>query len=392
MPITNPDVLIVGAGPTGLMLANLLARQGTKFRIIDENSSRAKESRALAVQPRSMELYQSLGLVDQVLARGMQGTGLISYMKGKKLLDVSFSGIGRNDTPYPYIFFLSQSINEEILEESLNKLGIQVERQTTFERFTQSESEVSAHIKHTDGTIEVIEAKYLVGCDGAGSHVRKSAGLSFEGGTYHQEFMLADTKVNWSLPYDRLQIFLGNQAMAIFFPINGAENSRVIVIVKNEKGTSEAAANLTIKTSVTLEEIQRGFEAAVGRKVTLEKPKWMTQYRVHHRSVEQMQLGRVFLAGDSAHIHSPAGGQGMNTGLQDAANLAWKISLVLNGKAPSELLETYNFERLPIAKKLLNFTDRIFNAVVSLSSFAERLIMLVAPVATKVAFSSLCRK
>lgn len=383
--VSNQEVLIVGAGPTGLMLANLLARQGIKFRIIDENAARAKESRALAVQARSLELYQSLGLVDQVLSRGMQGTAVNGYMKGKKLLDVSFSGIGRDDTPYPYVFLLSQSINEEILEESLHNHGFKVERQTSLEHFEQNESKVTAHIKRTDGSVEIAEAKYLVGCDGARSNVRKSTGLSFKGGTYEQDFMLADTKVKWDLPHDRVQIFIGHKAMAIFFPINGAENSRVIVIAKNADGTKEAAENLTTRIPAALEEVQHKFEDAVGLKVKLEKPQWVTRYRVHHRSVEKMQLGRVFLAGDAAHIHSPAGGQGMNTGLQDAANLAWKLSLVLKGQAADELLETYNFERLPIAKKLLHFTDRIFSAAASFNPIAEVGISIFAPMVTKLA-------
>ncbi|HVK61852.1 MAG TPA: FAD-dependent monooxygenase, partial [Bdellovibrionales bacterium] len=361
-PPENFDVLIVGAGPTGLMLAHLLALQGIKFRIIDENSARVIESRALAIQARSMELFQNIGLVDRFLSRGTQVSGIIAYMNGKPFLGFEFSGIGRKDTPYPYLFMLSQSITEEILEESLGEFGVKVQRQTSLDRFEQRENKVIAHIKHSDGKDETVEAKYLVGCDGAKSRVRKYSGLTFEGGTYDQEFMLADAKVKWSLPYDRLQAFIGRTGLAVFFPLKGSEYSRIIIVGKNEKGTRSAEQHLTTKEPLQLEELQKKFEETIEHKVVLESPLWMTRYRVHHRSVERMQVGRIFLAGDSAHIHSPAGGQGMNTGLQDAANLAWKLALVIKGKASSDLLETYDFERMPIARKLLSFTDRIFSA------------------------------
>lgn len=385
MPQQSPnqiDVLISGAGPTGLMLALLLARDGVRVRIVDENAHRVKESRALAIQPKSMELLQNIGLVDEFLKRGAPASGIAAYMDGKRILDVPFSGIGRDDTPFPYIFMLSQSITEEILETALNAAGTKVERLTTLESFEQG-ADVVAKLKHQDGTVEETRAKYLVGCDGAKSPVRKSMGLSFEGGTYEQEFMLADATVKWDLPKDRLQLFFGDRALAIFFPMANTEASRVIVIAKSAEDTGKVAKNLTTKGELTLEELESKFELAIGRKAKLENPLWLTRYRVHHRSVEKMQVGRVFLAGDAAHIHSPAGGQGMNTGLQDAANLAWKLTQVLKEQASPELLLTYDSERMPIARKLLHFTDRIFSVGASFNPFTKFVLGATLPTVMK---------
>lgn len=378
---TEPlDVLIVGAGPTGLMLAHLLALQGRKVRLVEANGGRAKESRALAVQARSLELFQSLGLVDRVLEQGIAARGVSVFRDGRRRVHLDFSGIGRDDTPFPYVFTLSQAGTEEILEKSLESQGVVVERRTVFTGFEQGPAKVAAHLRREDGNVEIIEAKFLVGCDGARSQVRKSCGLTFEGGTYERDFMLADVKVVWDLPRDRVQFFLAKDSLAVVLPLKGSAHSRVIHVGRNPRGLKEAAENLTTKMPLGLEEMQREFVRAAGREARLEEPLWLTRYRVHHRCVERLRQGRVFLAGDAAHIHSPAGGQGMNTGLQDAANLAWKLAAVLSGRAGDEILDTYQSERWPVAQKLLHFTDRLFSAITSFNPLLRWTLGAVLPV------------
>jgi 2-polyprenyl-6-methoxyphenol hydroxylase-like FAD-dependent oxidoreductase len=382
---SSPDVLISGAGPTGLMLAVLLAREGVPFRIFDRSESRAKESRALGVWPKSLELFQSVGLIDKVMEQGRAVHSASMYLNGRNLANISFSGIGRDDTPYPFIFMLAQSASEGILESALNEAGIKVEWRTTLESFEVDGSTVKGRLRHGDGTEEPVSARYLVGCDGASSEVRKLLNLDFKGGTYDAEFMLADANVTWDLPSDRVQIFLGNRSIGMFFPMRGGEIARIITLNQNSASQDEASGgHLATVGPLTLGEIQRNFQDAVKHDLTIQNPTWLTRYRVHHRSVERMQVGPVFLAGDAAHIHSPAGGQGMNTGLQDAGNLAWKLSAVIKGKAPATILATYNAERWPVGQKILNFSDRIFSVAISFGTFLSALrnfaILLMAKV------------
>jgi 2-polyprenyl-6-methoxyphenol hydroxylase-like FAD-dependent oxidoreductase len=377
------DVLICGAGPTGLMLAILLARENIKFRIIDENSGRAQESRAMAIQPRSMELFMSLGLANRFLERGIQAEGLSAYLKGKKLFDINFNDIGRFDTPFPYIYFLSQSITEEILENYLAELGVKVERSLKLDSFRDEADQVTATLKNDQHEISTLKVKYLIGCDGAKSQVRKTMGLSFSGGTYESEFLLADTKVSGELSESRVQVFLGDKHVGVYMPLRDAEFGRVIT-VGPKSSQAESNETLTTRSSATLDEIQEAFSEATSQQIELKDAKWVSRYRVHHRSVESMRKGRCFVAGDAAHIHSPAGGQGMNTGLQDAANLAWKLSLVIQQKAPASLLETYHLERWPVAQHLLKYTDRLFGFASSLNvtikTFRNTLLPQVAKV------------
>jgi 2-polyprenyl-6-methoxyphenol hydroxylase-like FAD-dependent oxidoreductase len=213
------DVLISGAGPTGLMLACLLAHGAVPFRIFDLAEGRAKESRALGVWPKSMELFQGIGLIDRVLREGRPVHSASAYLNGRNLANISFSGIGRDDTPYPYIFILAQSASEEILEAALSDAGVKVEWRTTLAGFEVDGGKVKGRLKRADGSEEAVSARYLVGCDGASSEVRKLLKLDFIGGTYDAEFMLADANVAWDLPQDRVQLFLSNRSIGMFFPM-----------------------------------------------------------------------------------------------------------------------------------------------------------------------------
>jgi 2-polyprenyl-6-methoxyphenol hydroxylase-like FAD-dependent oxidoreductase len=385
----SPDVLISGAGPTGLMLACLLAHEGISFRIFDRADGRAKESRALGVWPKSMELFQSVGLIERVLKEGRSVHGASVYLNGRNLANISFSGIGRDDTPYPYIFILSQSASEGILEAALGDAGVKVEWRTTLGEFDVAGGKIKARLTRGDGSEEFLEARYLVGCDGASSEVRKLLDLTFKGGTYDAEFMLADATVAWDLPQDRVQLFLSNRSIGMFFPMKGGEVARVITLQENRKPEDQPRQQ---QPPLQLAEIEKNFKDAVKHDLKIENATWLSRYRVHHRSVERMRVGPVFLAGDAAHIHSPAGGQGMNTGLQDAGNLAWKLAAVIKGEAPEQLLDTYNAERWPVGQKILHFSDRIFSVAISFGAFLSALRNVALLLAAKVVLANNCAR
>lgn len=362
------DVLIVGSGPTGLMLAILLERLGLSFRIIDKNAGPAKESRALGIQARSMELFHKLGLIQHFLEKGTKVRGANVYLNGKEKLAVNLEDMAREDTLYPFMFLLSQRETELILLNHLAEKKITVERNTSLLHFTDRGDFVDATI----GENERVRARFICGCDGAHSLVRKQLGLSFEGDTYGSEFVMADTLVDWSLPHDRLQVFLESGRIGVFFPADKEKISRVISVSMFKKNAKETA---------TLTEVEEGFKQASHQEVNLSSPRWVARYHIHHRRVNRMKVGNIFLLGDAAHIHSPAGAQGMNTGLQDANNLAWKIkTAMMNPASSNKILKTYELERLPIAKKLLNFTDRFFSMGVTRNKIVIGLRNLILPI------------
>lgn len=376
------DVLIVGAGPTGLMCAALLKRSGINCRIIDKNPYQVKESRALGIQARSMELFQNLGLVDKFLAKGVIAKGGKVYLHGKEKMTLNFIDIGRTDTPYPYIFFLSQAETERILYEEVQQLGIEIERNTTMLDLHQNVKEVEAIIQRPDGKKEVLKASYLIGCDGSHSAVRESLNLEFEGGSYPSQFIMADAKVNWEFDHEYFRVFLNPGSIGIFFPLQNEKLSRILTVREVDKEFSPKTRTTT-SFPASLHEIEENFNEATHLDVRLSDPVWVTKFHVHHRCVNKMQVQRVFLAGDAAHIHSPAGGQGMNTGLQDAANLCWKVAHVLKGHADPSLLDTYHQERWPLAQKLIKFTDRFFSIATSSNKAIIKTRDFLFPILTK---------
>ena len=377
------QVLIVGAGPTGLMLAALLHRQGVSFRIVDKNAGPAKESRALGIQARTLELFHNLGIIDEFLAAGVRTMGATIYVDGVKRAEIDMTDMARPDTPYPYLFMLSQAETERILLKDLRARGIEVERKTSIGKFEQDREKVTATLEGPSGA-ETRTADYIVGCDGAHSEVRKQLGLPFEGGSYASEFVMADTRVKWDLPLDRLMAFVNPGSLGVLFPLQHSRLSRVLSIRQLEKSETEPATEATTSALATLEEIERAFNLASHQNAKLVDPEWVTKFHVHHRSVRQMRVARAFLAGDAGHIHSPVGAQGMNTGLQDAANLAWKLSLVAKGEADGSLLETYHSERWPIAQHLLNFTDRAFALLTTKNETLIAIRSFAMPLAAKV--------
>jgi 2-polyprenyl-6-methoxyphenol hydroxylase-like FAD-dependent oxidoreductase len=342
------DVLVVGAGPTGLTLACELLRRGVRCRIIDKASGPATTSRALGLQPRTLELFNTMGIVDQVLSTGGPVIDANLYDGDRLLLTLSMAGVQELDTPYPRLWITPQSSVERPLEERLNELGGRVERSRELVGLREEDSQVIATVKRGDGDeIEEIRASWLVGCDGAHSQVRKTLGVAFEGSTYEERFLLADVDLDWSRARNRTHTWFPPDGMFTVFPLPGSSQWRVFAAVEGETAPP-----------VSLELFRRLFRERTGdATTTLSNPIWISNFTINRRMVDRYRVGRVFLAGDAAHIHSPFGAQGMNTGIQDAYNLGWKLALVISDKASEHLLDTYEEERLPIAKRVLAQTD-----------------------------------
>ena len=388
VPADTSDVLVVGAGPTGLMMATLLRRAGVAVRIVDKGEQQAHESRAFAVHAKSMELFGSIGLADQFLERGLIATGIQVYVDGTQVAGFDFDDIGRDDTPYPFVLMVPQWEIEAVLVDDLARQGVRVEHGVEVTAVEQSAEGVVARARDRDGRLREIRAAYLIGADGAHSVVRKSLGLGFAGAPYPQGFLLADCKVDWPLDHDHLKLFAHGRDVAAFLPLRGRDVSRIIAIVPFD-GAGSVVPEAVGSSPATIDEVEHALRAAARIEVALRDPIWVTRYRIHHRGVDAYARGRVFVAGDAAHIHSPAGGQGMNTGLQDAANLAWKLALVLRGRAPTTLLDTYHAERWPVGRKILERTDRLFAAISSqtgwVATLRNALVPFVAPLITRAA-------
>jgi len=351
------QVLIIGAGPTGLMLANQLQRLNVEYEIVDIKDGPTNESRALAVTARSMELYQQLGLADTVLSQAVELSGFRIFQDGKPKAQIDFVQSGKGFSDFPnFMNAFEQSKNEVLLHDNLKRQGKTVLWQHEFVSIKQDNTGTTSTIKNQQTGKEItVEADYIVGCDGASSPVRKSQNMSFKGGTYENKFFVVDANVDWELPYDKVILAPSGDILLVFFPLLGDRTMRII-------GT---LPDIFSDQDINFEELEQIIINKSKLKLDIGEVGWHSVYKLHHRCVGDFRSGRIFLAGDSAHIHSPAGGQGMNTGLQDAHNLAWKLAMVLNGKANQELLNTYNEERLPFAKTLLKSTDRGFTILAS---------------------------
>ena len=374
----DPDVIVIGAGPTGLMAGALLARCGVGVRVLDKSPSQAKESRAFAVQARTMELFQSLGLAEAFLDKGVLAAGARVYVDGEPAAGFDLDDLGRDDTPFPLMLIIPQSETEAILVDDLDRLGVAVERGIEATSLDQTSDGVVVHARGPGGDSLALRASYVIGADGAHSMVRKALGLTFEGAAYPQAFLLADCKLEGPIEHARLKVFLHGSDFAIVIPMKGQDYARVIATDIALPVESSFASQGS--SPLQLAEVEAALRRASTLDVTLSEPRWTSRYRVHHRGVNVYRRGRAFVAGDAAHIHSPAGGQGMNTGLQDVANLCWKLALVLKGQAPEALLGTYDEERRPVGETVLKFTDRAFSIVTTQSGWAATLRDTLVPI------------
>ena len=372
------DVLVVGAGPTGLTLALALAAAGVSVRLVDAAGDRVHESRALGVQPRTLEVLRPLGVAAPLIERGNPAVRL-RLTAGHRVARVPLFDLGLDDTAFPYLLFVSQAETEAVLAERLAERGLRAERRVTFESFRHDAEGLRCIVRHPDGTPETIRTRWLVGCDGVQSTVRQEAAIPFLGGRYPQTFLLADLPAD-GLEAGAVNAWFGPAGPLFFFPLERPAPWRLITMRPRGRGEEQPAA-------VTLAELQAAADAGTGGAVRLGQPVWASAFRVHHRGAVRYRNGRVFLAGDAAHVHSPAGAQGMNTGIQDAVNLAWKLALVLRG-APEALLDSYDAERRPVGEFVLRFTDRAFTVATSqralLRAVRSRLVPHVLPWALRV--------
>lgn len=351
------DVLIVGAGPTGLSLAVQLVRTGARFRIVDALPQGHRESRALAVQARSLELLDTIDAAAPLVARGRQAVRVQLHVPPTADTVIPLTGVSRDDTRFPFVLFVSQAETEAVLTAWLDARGVTIERDVTVTGVDADADGVQCTLASRDGATAVIDARYVVGCDGAHSTVRHAAALAFEGDAYPHRFMLADVEITGDLTPDTVHAFPGTGGALMVLPLGTPRPWRLIAIDPRGPDASGGAAS----SPLALDELQAFVDRLADRPLRLHDPAWITRFRLHHRQAERYRQGRLFVAGDAAHIHSPAGGQGMNTGIQDAWNLGWKLGLVCRGALPEGWLDTYHDERWPVGRHLLRFTDRLFS-------------------------------
>jgi 2-polyprenyl-6-methoxyphenol hydroxylase-like FAD-dependent oxidoreductase len=324
--------------------------------IVDRHSGPAQQSRAMAVQARTLEIYSKLGLGERALELGRRGNGGNMWANGKKMVRIPLGEIGQSLSPFPYILMLGQDDNERMMGEHLRNWGLAVQWNTELIAMQQDPGHVVATLRQPDGSTRMVTAAYVAGCDGGRSAVRELSGITFPGAPYEHVFFVADTEATGPMVPEELNVYLWQDGFHLLFPMRGKDRWRVIGILPK---------HLRERNDLTWEEVIPAVRREAGADLSFKSCDWFSTYRIHHRCAERFRDRRCFLLGDAAHVHSPAGGQGMNTGLQDAYNLAWKLALVVKGRADPALLDTYEQERIPVAQGLLRTTDRIFSLLVS---------------------------
>jgi 2-polyprenyl-6-methoxyphenol hydroxylase-like FAD-dependent oxidoreductase len=374
--ILDTDILIVGAGPTGLVLALWLTTLGVRVRIFDKTAEPGTTSRALAVQARTLEFYSQLGIADAVVERGRKAVAAHLWASGKDVARLVFGDMGVGLSPFPYPLIFAQDEHERLLVSRLAAAGVEVARQMEFVGFEETEGHILAHLKRSDGTSETCRAAYIAGCDGAHSPTREALKLPFRGGEYSHVFYVADVEGGGSVMNGEVHVGLDNTDFLAVFPLKEEGRARLVGTLRDE--AEQKRESLTwndVRTSVLQ-----------WMRIDVKRVNWFSTYRVHHRVAEHFRQGRAFLLGDAAHIHSPVGGQGMNTGIGDAVNLAWKLAAVLQGNAAASLLDSYEPERIAFARRLVATTDRAFTGVTSSSEFARLVRLHIVPLVLPLLF------
>jgi 2-polyprenyl-6-methoxyphenol hydroxylase-like FAD-dependent oxidoreductase len=363
------EVLIAGAGPTGLVLALWLDRLGVGVRVIDKASGPGTTSRALAVQARTLELYRQLGLDTTVVAAGHKIHAFNLWVNGERRARLPLADIGAGLTPYPFLLVYPQDEHERLLEQRLAARGITVERDTELTGLSEQDGLVTAQLRHGDGSASSHQSRYLAGCDGARSAVRRLLDIGFPGGTYPHLFYVADIEGSGPAMNGELHADLEEADFLAVFAMAQTGHARLVGTVRDERAQHAETLRFDDVSSRAIHNL----------KIEVRKVNWFSTYHVHHRVANGFRRGRVFLAGDAGHIHSPAGGQGMNTGIGDAINLAWKLAAVLRGRAGEALLDTYEQERIGFAHRLVDTTDRVFTFATADGPIADVVRTRVAP-------------
>lgn len=360
------QVLIVGAGPAGMALALCLAHGGVKVRIIDKLKAPARTPRALVVQARTLEHYASIGLAGRAVELGSRLEALTPWINGSPAGRIELGPIGAGLSPFPFVLVLPQDRHEALLAARLAEFGIEVERGSSLVGLAERVGGVETRIARSDGSIEPAAFEYVAGCDGIHSIVRQFTEIDFPGDVYTQKFFVADVEACGGMVGGDLQVALGRNSFLAVFPMLGHGRCRLVGIVpESAQGDFQA------------EQLAR--LASDNAPLTITSVQWLSTYQVHCRVAHRFGTSRVFLLGDAAHVHSPAGGQGMNTGIGDAFNLGWKLASVLKGCADPELLDSYDIERRAFAEKLATTTDRAFGMAVNDSAFGRAVRLGVMP-------------
>jgi 2-polyprenyl-6-methoxyphenol hydroxylase-like FAD-dependent oxidoreductase len=367
--IRDPDVLIIGAGPTGLVLALWLTRLGVRVRIVDKAAEPGTTSRALAVQARTLEFYSQIGLADAVIERGRKIIAVNLWAAGKKAARAVFGDMGAGLSPFPYALIFPQDEHERLLIDRLTEAGVEVERRTELLGFEDTAGRVLARLKRPDGASETCDAAYVAGCDGAHSTVREGLKIGFPGGVYAHLFYVADVEACGATMNGELHGALDRTDFLLVFPLKDAGRARLIGTVREEAEHQHE--------NLSWNDVSKRVIEWIG--IDVKRVNWFSTYRVHHRVADHFRKGCAFLLGDAAHIHSPVGGQGMNTGIGDAVNLAWKLAAVLHGRANASLLDSYEPERIAFARRLVATTDQAFTGVTSSGAIARLMRLYIVP-------------
>lgn len=398
--VLDVQVLVVGAGPTGLTAACLLKELGISALVVDTRAGTTTRSKALVLQARTLELFEKIGIASAAVEQGEPLRWMTPIVRGKARGRLDISQLGAGLTRYPYLLSLEQSRTEELLHSALQQRGGLVRWNTTLVSFEQDQQGVTAVLRHADGpaarsaspagaapfdATTHVRCQYILAADGAHSTVRHALGIPFQGATYQHQFVLADVAAP-GLAQQSLSLFLSWNGFAAFFSMKGSNRARAISMMPGGSAAAAHPAGVDADDQPPFAEVAQAIQHSAGARVQMDDPRWCSIYRLHHRAAAHLHQGRAFLLGDAAHIHSPAGGQGMNTGIQDAFNVCWKVAAVLQRGANPALLETYHAERHPVALALLHGTDRVFSMATSRALPARVLRACVLPYVLPVVF------
>jgi 2-polyprenyl-6-methoxyphenol hydroxylase-like FAD-dependent oxidoreductase len=358
-------VIIVGAGPCGLSLASQLHRYQIDFEIFDKHNSTTELSKATVIHARSLEIFDEIGIAKEIIKQGKIVERFNILQNGKVNVELPLGKFGEGLSPFPFVLMLDQSKTEKILHNHLTEKKVNINWNFEIVDFEENDQEVIAKFRNLNGEKIIVNADYIVGCDGANSFVRQKLGFTFEGTTMEKIFYVADAKIKSdTVCKEEIYESANKKAYNAMFPMGGQNHYRIIGVLPK---------HLEHKEELQFDDLKDLIREEMKINVDFQETYWFSKYKVHSRITSNFGQKRCYLAGDSAHIHTPAGGKGMNTGIQDAYNLAWKLALVIKQSANDKLLETYNIERLENAHNLIKSTDRQFNFVTT-DNFFERFV------------------